>query len=406
MINLFSSARTARRRSAAVATAGALSFLGVVPFAQPAQAASGFQRAAYYVGASGSLDVIGSNSDGVWSRVATALTPAKIAPAGAPVAAVRGPSGRLLAYYVGSNGAVYESCGAVAGSYAAVTGSGFAPAGSSVSAVLAGRVVLLTVGTANGFSTFQDDDAPMCGTRVIRWGGGPGPIWRVTGGTFATVGYTDGEVGIFQAGNDGAVHALWGSAAGTWQEATLTATGVASPGEGLAATANSVTGAGIRSASIRGAAASPTAAAPTPGATSVFYAGFDGYVHTEHPAVNGQSDAAVALPGDPEPQPWKSHVAALAAADGTTQVAYISATGALLVAGTVNGIWQPPKQVSGTGFGIAGSSVGVAGLGGDDIDVLYCGTPPGHIHIGPGGPIYTQPNLGSVVAGTVTAAAQ
>jgi len=240
--------------------------------------------------------------------VPTALTPAKSAPAGAPVAAVRGPSGRLLAYYVGGNGAVYESCGAVAGSYAAVTGSGFAPAGSPVSAALIGREVVLTVESAGGVSS-ATDDAPMCGTGLHWWGPGPHPKWWTVGGDFATVGYTDGEVGVFQSGNDGAVHALWGTAAGAWQEATLTGTGVASPGEGLAATvnsANSAAGAGIRGASVRSAAASPNAASPTLGATSIFYAGLDGYVHTEHPAVDGQSDAAVALPGDPQPQPWRA----------------------------------------------------------------------------------------------------
>ncbi|MEY9855895.1 hypothetical protein ABH935_001499 [Catenulispora sp. GAS73] len=405
MINLFSSTRSSRRRSAALATAGAVTFLSVLPFAQAAQAASGFQRAAYFVGADGSLDVFGSNSDGVWSK-AVPMTPAKSAPAGAPVTAVRGPSGRLLAYYVGVDGAVYESCGAVRGSYAAVTGSGFATAGAPVSATLIGREVHLTVESAGGFNSATDDDPPMCGTGVHWWGPGPHPKWWTVGGDFATVGYTDGEVGVFQAGNDGAVHALWGTAAGQWQEAQLTATGIAAPGAGLGATVNSAAGAGIRAAAASLNAASPNAASPTPGATSIFYAGRDGHVNVEHPATGGLSDQPVALPGDPEPAPWKAHIGALSAADGTTQVAYISSTGALFVAGTVNGQWQVPKQVSGSGFGIAGSSVGVAGLGGDDIDVIYCGTPPGHIHIGPGGPVYTQPALGSVVAGTVTAAAQ
>ncbi|WP_194906695.1 hypothetical protein [Catenulispora rubra] len=404
MTNLFSSTRSStrssRRRSAAIAAAGAVTVLGTLPFAQAAHAASGFQRAAYFVGADGSLDVFGSNSDGVWSKAAP-VTPAKSAPAGAPVTAVRGPSGRLLAYYVGGDGAVYESCGAVGGSFAAVTGSGFAPAGSPVSATLTGREVHLTVGSSGGFSSASDDDPPMCGTGVHWWGPGPRPKWWTVGGDFATVGYTDGEVGVFQAGNDGAVHALWGTAAGQWQEATLTGTGIAAPGAGLGATVSSAAGAGIRTA-----AASPNATAPTPGATSIFYAGRDGRVNVEHPATGGLSDKPVALPGDPEPSPWKAHVGALSAADGTTQIAYISSTGTLFVAGTVNGQWQPPKQVSSAGFGIAGSSVGVAGLGGDDIDVIYCGTPPGHIHIGPGGPVYTNPALGSVVAGTVTAAAQ
>lgn len=399
MTNLFSSIRAARRRSAAIATAGAVTLLGALPFAQPAQAATGFHRAAYYIGADGSLDVFGSNSDGVWSKAAP-VTPAGSAPAGAPVAAVRGPSGRLLAYFVGGDGAVYESCGAVGGSYAAVTGSGFAPAGSAVSATPAGTRVFLTVGTSGGFSVAEDDDYPTCGTGV-RWWGGPRPWWWVVAGEFATVGYADGEVGVFQAGSDGAVHAIWGSAAGQWQQATLTGTGVAAPGAGIGATVNSAAGAGIRSA-----AASPAGTAPTPGATSIFYAGRDGRINVEHPAANGLSDTPAPLPGEPEPAPWKAHIAALTTADGATQAAYIASTGALFVAHTVSGQWQPPKQVSTTGFGTAGGSIGVAGSAADDLDIIFCGTPPGHVHIGPSGPVYTQPGIGAVVPATYTAAAQ
>lgn len=389
MTDLFSSTRVSWRRLAAIATAGAVTLLSTLPFAQSAQAATGFHRAAYFIGANGSLEVLGSNSDGVWSR-AMPLTPANSAPAGASVTAVRGPSGRLLAYYVGNDGAVYESCGAVAGSYAAVTGSGFAPAGSAVSATSAGRVVLLTVGTSSGFSTFEDGDAPVCGTHLVQWGGMPGPRYWTAGGSFATVGYADGELGVFQAGSDGAVHALWGDAAGQWQQAALTSAGVAAPGAGIAATA------------------SANVAAPTPGATSIFYAGPDGRVNVEHPAANGLSDQSAALASDPVPVPWKSHIAALSAADGTTQVAYIATTGALFLAGTVNGEWQPPKQISATGFGTAGGSIGIAGSSDIDIDIVYCGTPPNpnHTHVGPGGPVTTQLFTGPVVAGTITAEAQ
>jgi hypothetical protein len=74
-------------------------------------------------------------------------------------------------------------------------------------------------------------------------------------------------------------------------------------------------------------------------------------------AANGLSDKPMALPGDPEPQPWKGAIGTLSAADGTTEVAYISTTGALFVAGTVNGQWQVPKQVSGSGFGTPGGSI-------------------------------------------------
>jgi len=403
MFNPFPSAHASRRRLAAIATAGTVTLLSALPFAQPAQAATGFQRAAYFVGADGSLDVFGSNSDGVWSK-ATPLTPAKSAPAGAPVAAVRGPSGRLLAYYVGSDGAVYKSCDATQGSYAAVTASGFAPAGSAVSATLAGGGVQLTVASAGGgFSSAADDDGfPMCGNGP-HWWGPPRPKWWYVGGEFATVGYGDGEFGVFQAGTDGAVHAMWGTASGQWQEATLTGTGVASPGAGIGATLNAAAGAGIRSAAV-----SPNASgsSPTPGATSVFYAGRDGRINVEHPATNGLSDKPAALPSEPEPAPWNAHIGTLSAADGTTQIAYISAKGTLVVAGTVNGQWQVGKRVSGAGFGTAGGSIGVVGSAADDIDIIYCGTPPGHIHIGPGGPVYSQPDLGAVIAGTHTAGVQ
>ncbi|GAA1999348.1 hypothetical protein [Catenulispora subtropica] len=403
MINLFPSARAARRRLAAVTTAGAVTVLGALPFAQPARAATGLQRAAYFVGADGSLDVFGSNSDGVWSK-ATPVTPAKSAPAGAPVTAVRGPSGRLLAYYVGGDGAVYESCGAAGGSFAAVTGPGFASAGAPVSATLAGGAVHLTVGTSGGFSSASDDDVPICGNGLHWWGPGPRPKWWTAGGDFTTVGYGDGEVGVFQAGGDGAVHAMWGTASGQWQEATLTATGVAAPGGGVGATVTPAAGAGVRSAAV-----SPDGSAPAPGATSIFYAGRDGRLYVEHPATDGLSDKPAPLPADPKnPAPWAAHVGALSAADGTTQVAYISSTGALLLAAGVNGRWQAPKQVTGTGFGTAGGSVGVVGSSADDVDITYCGTPyPGHIHFGPQGPVWFQAGgAGSVVAGTVTAAVQ
>jgi hypothetical protein len=188
MINPFPAAHASRRRLAAIATAGSVTLLSALPFAQPVQAATGFQRAAYFVGADGSLNVFGSNSDGVWSK-ATPLTPAKSAPAGTPVTAVRGPSGRLLAYYVGSDGAVYESCDAVRGSYAAVTASGFAPAGSPVSATPAGGGVHLTVASAGGFSSADDYDPPTCGNGLHWWGPGPRPKWWTVGGEFATVGY-------------------------------------------------------------------------------------------------------------------------------------------------------------------------------------------------------------------------
>ena len=155
----------------------------------------------------------------------TPLSQAKSAPAGASVAAVRGPSGRLLAYYVGNDGAVYESCGAVGGSYTAATQAGFAPAGSTVSATLVGGAVHLTVGTSGGIASAWDPDGPICGD-LHWWGPGPRPKWWTAGGGFTTVGYADGEVGVFQAGSDGAVHGLWGTADGQWQEATLTATGV------------------------------------------------------------------------------------------------------------------------------------------------------------------------------------
>lgn len=403
MFSPFPSVHASRHRLAALATAGTVMLLSALPFAQPARAATGFQRAAYFVGADGSLNVFGGNSDGVWSK-AMPLTPAKSAPAGAPVTAVRGPSGRLLAYYVGSDGAVYESCDATRGSYAAVTASGFAPAGSAVSATLAGGGVHLTVASAGGgISSADYDDPPMCGTGLHWWGPGPRPKWWTVGGEFVTVGYGDGEVGVFQAGNDGAVHALWGTASGQWQEATLTGTGVASPGAGIGATLNAAAGAGVR-----GAAARPNASvsAPTPGATSVFYAGRDGRINVEHPAADGLSDKPAALPSEPEPAPWAAHIGTLSAADGTTQVAYISTKGTLFVAGTVDGQWQVGKQVSGAGSGTPGGSIGVVGSAADDIDIIYCGTPPGHIHIGPGGPVYSQPDLGAVIAGTHTAGVQ
>lgn len=403
MTNHFPSARASRRRLAAIATAGTVTLLSATAFAQPARAASGFQRSAYFIGADGSLDVFGSNSDGGWSK-ATPLTPAKNAPAGAPVTALRGPSGRLLAYYVGGNGAVYESCGAVGGAYTAVTGSGFAPAGSTVSATLAGSTVHLTVGISGGVSSASDDDLPTCGNGIHWWGPGPHPKWWAEGGDFTTVGYTDGEVGVFQAGSDGAVHALWGTATGQWREATLTDTGVAAPGGGVGAALGQTAGTGIRSAAV-----GPDASGPVPGATSVFYAGRDGRLYVEHPATDGLSDKPAPLPGDPRnPAPWAARVGTLSAADGTTQVAYISSTGAVLLAGGVRGQWGPPKQVTDTGFGTAGGSVGVGGSSADDLDISYCGTPyPGHIHIGPSGPVWFQAGgAGSTVAGTITASAQ
>jgi len=408
MVNLFPSVRVSRRRLAAIATAGAVTAISTLTLPQPAQAASGFQRGAYFVGADGSLDFFGSTGDGVWSQV-TPLTPAKSAPAGASVTAVRAPSGRLFAYYVGGDGAVYKSCDAARGSYTAVTQSGFAPAGSTVSASLVGGKVGLTVGTSGGFSSALDDDVPLCGNGIHWWGPGPRPKWWTVGGGFTTVGYADGEVGVFQAGVDGAVHALWGSATGQWQEATLTATDVASPGGGVGATLNLTAGVGVRSAAVSSnAAMSPNGTAPQPGATSIFYAGRDGRLYAEHPAANGLSDKPVPLPADPKnPAPWAAQVGALSAADGTTQVAYLSSTGAVLVTSGVNGQWTVPRQVTGTGFGIAGGSLGVVGSAADDDDVVYCGTRPGHIHIGPRGPVWTQAgSAGSAVARTATAAVQ
>lgn len=408
MVSLFPSVRVARRRMAVIATAGAVTAISVLPFAEPAQAASGFQRGAYFIGADGSLDFFGSNSDGVWSQV-TPLTPAKSAPAGVSVAAVRGPSGRLLAYYVGGDGAVYKSCDAARGSYTAVTQSGFAPVGSTVSATLVGSEVSLTVGTSGGFTSAWDDDYPPCGNDLhwrFPW---PRPKWWFDGGGFTTIGYADGEVGVFQAGTDGAVHAFWGTSTGQSQEATLTGTGVASPGGGVAVTLSQTANAGVRSTAVSSnAALSPNASAPQPGATSVFYAGRDGRLYVEHPAANGLSDKPAPLPADTKnPAPWAAQVGALSAADGTTQVAYLSSTGALLLTSGVNGQWTPPKQVTGAGFGTAGGSLGVVGASADDFDIIYCGTPPGHIHIGPRGPVWTQAgSAGSAVARTAAAAVQ
>lgn len=403
MVNLFRSRRASRRRLAVIAAAGAVTAVSTLSFAQSAHAASGFQRGAYFVGADGSLDFFGSNSDGVWSQVAP-LTPGKSAPAGGSVAAVRAPSGRLLAYYVGGDGAVYESCDAVGGAYTAVTQAGFASAGSAVSATVVGGVVHLTVGTSGGFSSAADyDDQWRCGNGIHWWGPGPRPKWWDVGGGFTTVGYADGEVGVFQAGVDGAVHALWGTAGGQWQEATLTGTGVAAPGGGIGATLNQAAGGGVR-----GAAVSADGSSPVPGATSIFFAGRDGRLYGEHPATDGQSDKPAPLPSDPKnPAPWGAQVGTLSAADGTTQAAYLSSTGALLLASSVNGQWQPPKQVTGTGFGTAGGSIGVVGSAADDLDIIYCGTPPGHIHIGPNGPVWFQAGgAGSAVARTAAAAVQ
>lgn len=73
---------------------------------------------------------------------------------------------------------------------------------------------------------------------------------RASGGRFHFKGDADGEVGVFQAGSDGAVHALWGSATGQWQEVTLTGTGVAAPGGGVGATVSLTAGADIRGAAV------------------------------------------------------------------------------------------------------------------------------------------------------------
>jgi hypothetical protein len=404
MVDLFRSVRVSWLRLAAIAAAGVVTAVSALSFAQPAQAATGFKRGAYFVGADGSLDFFGSNSDGVWSHAAP-LTPAKSAPAGSSVAAVRGASGQLLAYYVGNDGAVYKSCGAVAGAYTAITAAGFAPAGSIVSATLIVDTVHLTVGTSGGFS-FADDpnDPPGCGTgKLPQWHPGPRPNWLVAGGYFTTVGYPDGEFGVFQAGLDGSVHALWWTAAGQWEDATLTGPGVAAPGGGVGATANPAAGAGIR-----GAAVSPNSSGPLPGVTSIFYAGSDGHVYVEHPATNGLSDQPVPLPWDPiNPAKWAAQIGTLSAADGSTQIAYVSSTGALLVAGGVGARWLPPKPVTGSGFGVAGGSVGVVGSAADDLDVIYCGTPPGHIHIGPNGPSWIQAGAaGLTVPRTFSAVAQ
>jgi hypothetical protein len=377
----------ARRRLAAATAATALAAISTLASVQSAGAASsGPQRAAYFIDANGSLDVFGGAAGASWSQ-ATPLTPAKLAPAGAPVAAVRGPSGLLHAYYVGNSGAVYESCGATTGSYTAVTGSGFAPAGSAISAVLAGGAVQIVVGTTGGFTAGSVSGIDDCGSVPHWWPlphPWPWPWWKV-GGTFTTVGYGNGQVGVFQAGNDGAVHALWGSASGQWQEATLSGTGVAAVGGGLAAVVI------------------PSASSPVPGATSVFYAGRDGRVYVEQPALNGASSGPTPQPAAPQnPAPFGARIGALSAADGSTQTAYISVSGALIVTGTVSGKWQTPVQVAGAGFGTAGASVGVLGSAADDLDITYCGTPvPGHHHVGP-----TPPGPGWFPAGTAGLAIQ
>lgn len=384
----------ARRRLAAATAATTLAVLSTLASVQSAGAASSTpQRAAYFIGADGSLDVFGGNAGTTWSQ-ATPLTPAKGAPAGAPVAAVRGSSGLLHAYYIGSNGALYESCGATAGSYKELTGSGFAPAGSAISAVVAGGAIQIVVATAGGFTAGSVTGIDDCGN-YPHWWPGPHPWpwpWWLVGGEFTTVGYGDGQVGVFQAGTDGAVHALWGSAAGQWQEATLTGTGVAAVGGGLAAVVT------------------PNAQDPVAGATSVFYAGKDGRVYVEQPALSGAASGPTPQPAAPQnPVPFGARIGALAAADGSTQTAYISTSGALILTGTVGGKWQSPQQISGSGFATAGGSVGVLGSAADDIDITYCGTPvPGHHHIGPtpGPGWYPAGVSGLAIQNTVGAAVQ
>ncbi|MBY8878750.1 hypothetical protein [Actinacidiphila acidipaludis] len=344
------SGRRARRAWAAGAAAGVLAAAGLAlgPVADAASGPTG--PSFYYVAADGALWGV---PDG--GSQAVPLGPAGQAAPGAHVAAVRLPGGSPSAFFVGTDGTVFQSC-PQAVKPVAVTKPGFATSGSVVTAaVVAGQYAV----AADGIPTPQPARARAtvrpaeisnpCSPPSVRIVSNVSPSY-VSGGAMASAGTADGGWGLFWVDTSGAVDAQWRLPGGKVTEKELTPAGTATPGGGLAA---------------------------VPGASGVtlFFTGHDGQVYVAHPAEGGGlADTPKANPTAPTAVPDGAPLTA-APQGGGLAVGYVAGDGTFTVAAlTLTGDWQRTDGVGKAGSFAPGSQVG--SYGGADWDDWYCGTPP------------------------------
>jgi hypothetical protein len=362
--------------------AAALAALGVVAAgAQPEAAASVTPMTAFFVGGDGGLYSFGRNVDGAWSRAALDGA-AGLAPAGAPVAATRLTTGASVAALVGGDGAVYTECPGNGSAPLRIAKAGSALPGSALGLGQAGSATVIAIANPvkapGGLSVLEVINPCIPSTAVAIFGGGSGAASLATvvpmsptlplpppGAELAVAGLADGEFGVFFVDETGAVQALWYSAAGVWSASQLTASGLSTPGAGIAVTPTS--GADPQSTST---------------VLSLAFTGRDGSIYLAHPLPGGrQSGAPLQLPTTAATRAPAGAALSVAGSSSGVVVGYAATSGSVSVAAVdAAGRALAPVALTASGFAAPGSSV--ASGSSSDEDDFVCGTPTGQpVHI-------------------------
>ncbi|MEW2116979.1 hypothetical protein AB0945_17630 [Streptomyces sp. NPDC005474] len=321
---------------------------------------------AYYIGDDGGLWSYGRAADGRWSTAAR-VGPARLAPAGAPVAATRPPGGPSNVFFVGVDGSVLVGCPQLS-QPVALTGAGFARPGAPITATVADGRILVSSRFVHFAHTYRMEISNPCSPPVSLVLVNPPP--KYSGGGLASAGLADGGSGVFYVDGSGALWAQWRDRTGLLTDQQLTVAETATPGGGIAVV--STEGAGTER-----------------GVLTLFFTGHDGRVYVAHP-VEGRG-----LAGAPQPNTTGAanvpDGAELSVATGTSSVAigYVASDGTLTtVTLTTAGAWQRTTPLTGAAFTTAGSSSAISAASDDGYDV-YCGNGrrAGHVH----GPIPGHP---------------
>jgi hypothetical protein len=329
---------------------------------------------AYFVAANGAVYGYSRNVDGVWSPAAP-VGVKMTAPPGAAITSTRLADGSPAAFVVGDDGAIWGGCGSL---WRMTTSNLLRPGTPLTVAVTPSATMLLFSDDQGQWSDIHVEseihhpcDAPPGPPPPTNTEPIPGG-WHVPHGTIAATGLPDGEAGVFAVDAAGAVHATWRAPGGTWSDVTLTASGAALPGGGIAVTVS-----------------------PAGDGLTLFYANRAGQV------VLAQVAEGAGLRADPAPAPWPAAKipagAPLAAVSSIlgNDVSYIAPGGTAidLQTDTVDR-WKNAVTLSPAGFAGEGSPIAVTASA-SEVDV-YCATAsgaPGHFGVPPhiGGDVIWRP---------------
>lgn len=324
----------------------------------------------FTVGRDGGVYVTWERGNGAWSDGQTTggwnarpyparITPANLAPPGAPVAAAKQGANQLDAFVVGKDGAIWVTWVGGYGHWtdgsagnkatARITGANFAPPGACLATANQGanQLDVLVVG----------NDGGVWVSWVVGGGAWAGPV-RIgpanlapPGSCVAAAHQNDNQLDAFVTGKDGAVNVVWVVGGGTW----------AGPVR-------------ITPANLSPAGAPVAAAKQTGNQLDAFVTGRDGGVYVTWVAGGGAwatpariTPAGAAAPG--------SSLAVAAQGSNQLDLFFVDAAGVMKVTWAVGtAAWTPaPVAIAPNGLFPGGAKLVAANQNGNQLDVFAVG---------------------------------